>query len=219
VRGLRRLTAVSGIASAVLISFAVFGGTPPGIDDSGGAVLAYAADHRTFILVFFFLDGIAFSLMLLFFAGLRQILAAPQQPERDVWPSAMFASGVAVFTLGIAGQACAAALAFRAGSQTPDAARTLWDLFVVLLGASNLLTIILGIAAAVAIAQNPQLPRWLAIGAGIFAAAHFGAAVSWARSGAFSQTGVFTVVAPLLYLVWLVAVAVVLLRKTTPITA
>jgi hypothetical protein len=211
-RGLRRLTGVSGIVGAVLISTAFFGGTPPGIDDTGRAVLAYAADHRTFVLVFFFLDGIATCLMLLFFAGLRHLLAVPQQPERDVWSSAMFASAVAVFTLGIAGQACATALAFRADSQTPDAARTLWDLFVVLVGASNLLTIILGVAAAVAIALSPQLPRWLAVGAGVFAAAHLGATVSWARSGAFSQTGFFALRAPLLYLVWVIALAVVLLR-------
>lgn len=211
-RGLRRLTGMSGILGAVLISTAFFGGTPPGIDDTGRAVLAYAADHRTFVLVFFFLDGIATCLMLLFFAGLRHLLAVPQQPERDVWSSAMFASALAVFTLGIAGQACATALAFRADSQTPDAARTLWDLFAVLVGASNLLTIILGVAAAVAIALSPQLPRWLAVGAGVFAAAHLGATVSWARSGAFSQTGVFTILAPVLYLAWVVAVAVVLLR-------
>jgi hypothetical protein len=73
-------------------------------------------------------------------------------------------------------------------------------------------TIILGVAAAVAIALGPQLPRWLAVGAGLFAAAHLGATVSWARSGAFSQAGVFTILAPVLYLAWVVAVAGVLLR-------
>src|SRR5213075_214188 len=99
-RGLRRLTGASGIVSAVLISPAFFGGTPPAIDDSGRAMLAYAADHRTFLLVFFFLDGIATCLMLLFFAGLRRLLDASQQPERDVWSSAMFSSAVAVLTLG-----------------------------------------------------------------------------------------------------------------------
>ena len=211
-RGLRRLTALSGIAAVVLISVGLFGGTPPGTDASGRTVLAYAADHRTFLLSFFFLNGIAACFTLLFFAGLRHVLAAPEQPEREVWPSVMFASAVAVFTLGIAGQACTAALAFRADTQTPDAARTLWDLFMVLIGASNLLTIVLGAAAAAAITQSRVLSRWLAIGAAVFALAHLGATVSWARSGAFSQTGVFTVLAPVLYLAWVVAVAVVLLR-------
>jgi hypothetical protein len=210
-RGLRRLIGVSGIVSAVLVSTAFFGGTAPAIDASGRVVLAYAADHRTFLLVFFCLYGIATCLMLLFFTGLRRLLSSPQ-PERDVWPSAMFASAIAVFTLGIAGQASATALAFRADSQTPNSARTLWDLFVALVGASNLLTIILGVATGVAIAQSSQLPRWLAVGAGVFAAAHLGATVSWARSGAFSQTGVFTILAPVTYLAWLVAVSVVLLR-------
>jgi len=214
-RGLLRLTGISGIVSAALVSIGLFGGTPPSTDDSGRAVLVYAADHRTFIIVFFFLLGLATCLMLLFFAGLRQVLAAPQKPERDVWPSTMFASAVAVFTLGIAGQACATALAFRSDAQTPAVARTLWDLFLVLLGASNLLTIILGVAAAVAIAQSPRLPNWLATGAAIFAAAHFGATVSWARSGAFSQTGVFATLAPVLYLVWVVAAGVVLLRSSS----
>ncbi len=215
-RGLRRFVALSGIGSVVLISVGFFGGTPPGMDDSGRTVLAFAADHRTFLLVFFFLLGIATCLTLLFFAGLRRILAVPDRPERDVWASAMFASAVAVFTLGISAQACAAALAFRADTQTPDTARTLWDLFVTLLGASNLLTIVLGAAAALAITQSRNLPGWLGIGAGAFALAHLGATVSWARSGAFSQTGVFSALAPLLYLAWVVAVSVVLLRYRDP---
>lgn len=211
-RGLRRLTAVSGIVSVVLIAAGAFGGTPPQVDDSGRTVLAYAADHRTLILIVFFLFGIATCATLLFFAGLRRVLVVPHQPERDVWASAMFGSAVAVFTLGMAAQACAAALAFRADAQTPDAARTLWDLFTALLGASNLLTIVLGAAAAVAIMQSRALPGWLAIGAGVFALAHLGATVSWARSGTFSQTGIFTLLAPLLYLAWVIAAAVVLLR-------
>jgi hypothetical protein len=211
-RGLRRLTAVSGIVAVVLISSGFFGGTPPGTDDSGRTVLAYATDHRTYLLVFFFVFGIATCFSLLFFAGLRQLLAVPSQPDRDVWPSVMLASAVAVFTLGLAAQACATAVAFRADAQTPDAARTLWDLFMVLLGASNLLTLILGAAAAISLGQSAALPRWLAIGAGAFALAHLGASLSWARSGAFSQTGFFSVLAPLLFLVWIVCGAVVLLR-------
>ena len=83
---------------------------------------------------------------------------------------------------------------------------------MVLLGASNLLTILLGAAAAMAITQTRRLPRWLALGAVAFALTHLGAAVSWARSGAFSQTGVFTVIAPLTFLAWVAAVAVALLR-------
>jgi hypothetical protein len=218
-RGLRRLIGVSGIVSVVLVAVGFFGGTAPEADDSGRAVLAYAVDHRTFVLVFFFLYGIATGLMLLFFAGLRRILAVPDRPERDVWPSAMLASAVAVFTLSIAAYACAAALAFRSDAQTPGGARTLWDLFMALIDGSNLLTIILGVAALVAIVQRRDvLPRWLGIGAGVFALAHLGATVSWARSGAFSQTGVFSVLAPVFYLAWVLALSVVVLR-TEPGTA
>jgi len=207
------LTAVSGIVSVVLVLVGLFGGTPPAADDSGRAVLHYAADHRTFVLVYFAVFGIATCVTLLFFAGLRRVLAMPEFPVRDVWPSAMFASAVAVFTLGIAGQACMAALAYRAPIPSPEAARTTWDLSLVLIGASNLLTIILGVAAAIAIAQSRGLPGWLATAAGVFAAAHFGATVSWARSGAFSPTGVFSILAPILYLAWVLAVSVVLLRQ------
>jgi len=110
---LRRLTAVSSIVSVVLVSVGFFGGTPPAADDSGRAVLHYASHHRTFVLVYFTVFGIATCVTLLFFAGLRRVLAVPEHRERDVWPSAMFASAVAVFTLGIAGQACMAALAFH----------------------------------------------------------------------------------------------------------
>jgi hypothetical protein len=218
--GLRRLTAVSGIVGVVLISVAAFGGTPPAMDDSGRTVLAYAADHRAFILVFFFLEGIATCATLLFFVGLRRILASPDRPERDVWPATMFASAIAVFTLGVAAQACTAALAFRADTQTADAARTLWDLFIVLLGASNLLTIILGIAAAIAIVQSGALPRWLGFSAVVFALGHLAATLSWARSGAFSQTGFFTVLAPALYVLWALAVSIALLRpQSEPVAA
>jgi hypothetical protein len=211
-RGLRRITAVSGLAATVLTAVAFFGGTPPDIQDSGARILDYAADHRTFMLVFFFLFGMASGLLLLFFAGLRRLLATPDRPEVDLWSTTMFGSAIAVFTLGIAGQACATAVAFRADTQTPDGARTLWDLFVVLLGASNLLTVILGVATAVAIAQTSVLPKWLAAGALLFAAAHLGATVSWAHKGAFSQSGVFGVLAPLLFLAWTLAVSIVLLR-------
>jgi hypothetical protein len=44
------------------------------------------------------------------------------------------------------------------------------------------------------------------------AVAHAAAAVSWAREGAFSQTGIFTILAPTLYLLWVVVTAVLLLR-------
>ena len=116
--------------------------------------------------------------------------------------------------------ACSVALAFRSDAQTPGGARTLWDLFVALSGASNLLTIVLGAAALVSIAQRrDMLPRWLAIGAGVFALAHLGATVSWARSGAFSPTGVFSVLAPVLYLAWVLALSVVLLLRIEPGTA
>jgi hypothetical protein len=206
---------VSGIVSVVLVSVGLFGGSPPAADDSGRAVLHYTADHRTFVLVYFTVFGLATCVTLLFFAGLRRVLATPE-PERDVWPSAMFASAVAVFTLGIAGQACMAALAYRAPRPTPEAARTTWDLSLVLIGASNLLTIILGVAAAIAIAQSRALPGWLATAAGVFAVAHFGATVSWARSGAFSPTGVFSILAPILYLAWVLAVSIVLLRERHP---
>jgi hypothetical protein len=106
-----------------------------------------------------------------------------------------------------------AALAFRAPLPTPETARATWDLSLVLVGASNLLTILLGVAAAIAIAQSRALPGWLATAAAVFAVAHFGATVSWARSGAFSPTGVFSILAPILYLAWVMAVSVVLLRQ------
>jgi hypothetical protein len=212
VRGLRQLTGVVGIASVGLIVIAFLGGTPPATDDSGQTVLAYASDHRTLLLVVFFAFGIATCLALLFFAGVRRILATPQEPDHDLWSSAMFGSAIAVFTLGLAGQACTAALAFRADGQSPQMARTLWDLFVVLINASNLVTVLLGVAAAIAIVQTRQLPSWLGVGAAIFAAAHLGATLSWARSGAFSQTGVLPSIAPMFYLAWVLAVSISLLQ-------
>jgi hypothetical protein len=125
----------------------------------------------------------------------------------------MFASSVAVFTLGIAGQACTAALAFRAPTPTPEAARTTWDLYLVLLGASNLLTIILGVTAAIAIAQSRVYP------VGSRSVRESLRSLTWERpshgrrSGAFSPTGVFSLLAPILYLAWVLAVSVVLLRE------
>lgn len=211
---LKRIVGWSGVASVVLIGVALFGGTPPAIDDSGRSVLSYAADHRTFLLVYFFGLGIAICFTLVFFAGLRRIVADPERPELDVWGSVMFGSAVAVFTLGLAGQACTVALAFRAdAAPSAESARTLWDLFVVLMGASNLVTVLLGVAAALAIRLSRLLPNWLAAGAVVVAAAHLAAAASWARSGALSQSGVFTTLAPALYITWVVAVSVVLLRN------
>ena|SRR5436190_7235940 len=112
-RGLRRLTGVAGLATAALISVGFFGGTPPAVDDSGQTVLTYAAGHRTFLLAFFFLFGIGACGALLFFAGLRRVLAVPARPEHDVWPLVMFGSAIAVFGLGIAAQACVTAVARR----------------------------------------------------------------------------------------------------------
>lgn len=210
-RGLRQIIGISGLLSTVLVLVGLLGGTPPGIDDSGQAVLDYAHDHRAFIITFCFLFGIATCLTLVFFGGLRKLLASPE-PTRDVWPSVMFGSAIVVFTFGLAAQAAAAALAFRSPAHTPETARTLWDLFVVLLNASNLATIVLGVAAAIATLQSSVLPRWTGYLAVLFALAHFGATVSWARDGAFSQTGAFPTLAPLVYLVWVVAVSIVLLR-------
>jgi hypothetical protein len=105
--------------------------------------------------------------------------------------------------------------AHRAGDDVPD---VLSDLISHDLAALDPpARVVLGAAAAIATLQSSVLPRWTGYLAVLFAFAHFGATVSWARDGAFSQTGAFPTLAPLVYLVWVVAVSIVLLRARDPI--
>jgi len=56
------------------------------------------------------------------------------------------------------------------------------------------------------------LPRWIGWSSFVVALAHLVATLSLARDGAFSPTGAFGQAPGFLYLVWMLAASVVLLR-------
>ncbi len=209
---LYRLTALAGIASVVLaaVAFALFGNAPA-TDASGQAVLTYVATNRVQVLAFVYLFGLSVALMLCFMTGLRALLRdAHQQAEPlatlglvggVVWVSVGY--GILLFIL---------ALAFRAG-RDPLLARLLADLGALTANLSGFPTAVNMTAFGAALLLTGFLPRWVAWLACVVALAHLVSAAAYAQEGLLSPSLLPSMVAPLLYYLWVIVVSVILWRR------
>jgi hypothetical protein len=159
---LRRLLAMSGVVSPVLIALAFFvvSGSTPDEKASAAKVVSFYHDHQTSNRVAALMVAIGGVLLVLFAARLRELLG-DGTPDGGILPSAAFGGAV----IAAAGAAFMAAVHFalvQAGQHGfAEPAQTLNvlddnDFFVLLAG----LTVFF-IAAGIAIVRRPQLPRWL----------------------------------------------------------
>jgi hypothetical protein len=199
-------------ATVVLVVGAVILGSTPKSNDAADTTLQFTSDHRGRLLVGVWVVGLGMVLSLVFVIGLSMAVSRVANGGR-IWPTIVLAGGVATFTLGIAAFAFVSSAAYRSESLSADTARSMWDLYATMLNASNQMTILLSVAVGVMVLAGDALPRWIGWSSFIVAAAHLVATLSLARSGAFSPTGVFGQSAAFIFLVWMLATSITLLRR------
>ena len=207
------VAAWSGLAATVFIAVgAGMLGSAPKSDDLAATALEFTQDHRGRLLASMWLLGYGFALALVFVIGLT-IVARRSTGIADQWPTIALSMGIATFTLAAAALACISSAAYRSDNLEADSARLMWDLFSAITNMSNIMTIFLSAAIGVMILAGDALPRWIGWSSFFVAAAHLVASVSLARDGALSPTGTGGQAAGFIYLLWMLASSVALVRK------
>jgi hypothetical protein len=212
-----KVGASAGIVAAVLLILGfVFGpsGAPPGFDDSAQEVRSFIRDNHGELQAQVAL-GLATLAAFAWFLG--SVFYRLRAAERDARLSAVALVGGLVLVIGAAiGISAQAAAVYHADSLDANTVRGLWDLsvfgflfftvgFAVLAAASGALAI-----------RTKVLPDWLCVYTVLAAVYAFvvGVVGSFSETGAFSPSdGVLGLIAFLVFILWLLAMGVTLVRE------
>jgi hypothetical protein len=212
-----KLGASMGIVSAVLLILSfIFGpGEPPGFDETAGQVRSFLQEERGAVqaaVAFQFAALVAFT----WFLGSIFYRLRDAEPDAARLSVAALAGGVLVTAGGLVGSAGGGAAVYHVDTLGADAVLALWDLsvfgflfflagFTVLAGATGMLAL-----------RTGTLPSLLG-GYSLLAGAYgliVGVIGTFSETGAFSPSdGALGLIAFLLFLVWLLAMGVVLVRE------
>lgn len=212
-----KVGASAGIVAAVLLILGfVFGpsGPPPGFDDSAREVQAFIQDNHGKLqaqVAFGFATIFAFTW---FLGSIFYRLRAAEPAAR--LSAVALAGGVILVVGAMTGSGAQAAAVYHADSLDANTVRALWDLSVF-----GFLFFTVGFAviaaASGALAVRAQaLPNWLCFYSVLAAVYAFvvGLVGSFSETGAFSPSdGVLGLIAFLLFIVWLLAMGVTLVRE------
>lgn len=219
-----RLTAAAalGVALLYLISVPVGSlGSLPASDASGADVLRFFSEHRDGLLVALVLNGIAWcALMPAAFAGLRALLGG--RDKRDgvagrgstAATVALVCAGVEAALIGVA-LTFGALAAYAAPSLGGELAKVLGDGLAVATDASAWPTVPCVLALAICARRSGTLGVAVPAVAVVVAVLHAIAAISFARSGALSPSGI-ALAAPPAFAILMACVGIVLLRRAAP---
>lgn len=204
------------VAAALLILSFVVGpsGTPPGFEDSAGEVQAFIRDNHGELQAQVAL-GFATLFAFAWFLGSVFYRLRPAEPAARLSVVAL-AGGLVLIIGATIGTVAQAATTYHAASLDANTVRGLWDLsvfgflffmvgFALLAGASGALAI-----------HARALPNWLCFYSVLAAAYAFvvGLVGSFSETGAFSPSnGALGLVAFLLFIVWLLAMGITLVRE------
>jgi hypothetical protein len=210
-----RLTAAAalGVALLYLISMPVGSlGSLPASDASGAEVLGFFSEHRDGLLVALVLNGIAWcALMPAAFAGLRALLGERGGTAATV---ALVCAGVEAALIGVA-LTFGAIAAYAAPSLGGEEAKVLGDGLAVATNASAWPTVPCVLALAICARRSGTLGIAVPAVAVAVAVLHAIAAISFARSGALSPSGI-ALAAPPAFAILMACVGVTLLRRAAP---
>jgi hypothetical protein len=206
-----RLTAGAALGVALLYLLSVPIGSLsslPASDAAGMTVLRFFSEHRDGLLVALALNGVAWcALMPAAFAGLRGLFGERGGTAATV---ALVCAGVEAALIGVA-LTFGAVLAYAAPGLSPELAKVLGDGFGLATNASAWPTVPCVIAFAIAARRAHAISAPVSIVAGIVALLHVVAALGFARSGAFSPSGI-ALAAPPAFAILMACVGVTLLR-------
>jgi hypothetical protein len=204
-------------AAAALVIGAVSFGSSPAADDSAADTLAFTVEHRGRLLAAMTVLGFAMALTLAFLVGLW-VLVRSRGSATELWSSIAVTTGVGALVLGGASLSFVTAAAYRGDAAGAETVRSLWDLYLAMIVASNILTVLSSVGFALAILAHDVLPRWAGWASLVVAAAHLVASVTLARSGVFSPTGALSLAAGFAFLVWMGALSLTLVRTRSVAT-
>lgn len=216
-----KVGASAGIVAALLLILSfVFGPSdaPPGFNDSAREVQEFILDNHGKLqaqVAFGFATIFAFT----WFLGAVFYRLRPAEPAARLSVAAL-AGGIVLVVGAVIGSAGQAATAYHADSLDANTVRALWDLttFCFLFFMAGLA--VLAGATGVMGVRYGALPSWLAsysllVGAYAFVVGLVG---SFSETGAFSPSdGALGLIAFLFFIVWLLAMGIVLYRKPLPL--
>jgi hypothetical protein len=213
----RRYDAATGIGFAVL---AVVGlllpGAPPKADDSSEKIATFFTDHRSDILTSNLVLGVAAVLFLWFLGTLRSYLRAAEGGEGRL-SAAAFGGGVAGIALLLAGLGLLNGIAFKlADGQAPDPAltRAFFDASSAVLVMVAFGFAVFFAAASCSGARSGALPSWAFwTGSAVAVIQLISGLALVAKSGFFATGGAMGFIAPLVGVVWVVAVSVLIMQR------
>jgi len=210
--GVRRLTAASGLAAAVLVAVGALlvPSDPPGFDALPEQVVRWTLDDRRRLLVGSVVIAVGLALLVVFYAGLRAMVGRAEGAPA-LLATVGYASFLVVIALALVGVGFAQVQAFAALDGSPDTVRTLHEARIIMVNLSAAPTIVSAVAFAVVMVRTSFPARWLGWGSALVALAHVPALLALSRSGAFSPTGGLAQLGPLVFLVWVLCVSVALL--------
>ncbi len=215
----RRVTAGSGIAAAILVSVGALLGPsdPPGFDALPEQVVRWTLDDRRRLLVGSVIVAAGLAALVAFYAGMRAMIGRAEGPPAML-ATVGYASFLVVIALGLVGVGFAEVLAFAARDGSPDTVRTLHEARFVMVNLSAAPTIVSAIAFAMVMVRTGYPARWLGWGSALVALAHVPALLALSRTGTFSPTGGLAQLGPFVFLVWVLCVSVTLLvgRRELP---
>jgi hypothetical protein len=215
-RARERLAAVSGFVALAVAAVAVgFERAAPDPDQSPVEVVDFYVRNHMELLTQSLLFVISSGIFLWFLGGLRTFLSTVEgEPAR--LSSVAYAAGIAwiVVTLGVQAPQIALARAAAGGDLQPQVAVVVNDLGLALATIADIPVAALIAAVAVLSLRANGLPAWLGWLSVLAATAHL---IAWcgilARSGPLAPGGWATFVSYPVFVVWLIAVATVMLTR------
>jgi hypothetical protein len=212
-----KVGASAGIVTAVLLilSFVVGpSGSPPGFDDSALEVKEFIQDNHGELQA---QVALGFATLFAFTWFLGSVFYRLRAAEPAARLSVVAVAGGLVLIIGATiGTAAQAAATYHVASLDPNSVRALWDLSVFgFLFFAIGFAVLAGAAGALAIHAR-ALPNWLCYYTVLAAAYAFvvGVVGSFSETGAFSPSdGGLGLLAFLLFIVWLLAMGITLVRE------
>jgi hypothetical protein len=209
-----RLAALSGFAALAVAAVAVgFERAVPNPDQSPGEVVDFYVRNQHELLAQSVLFVISAGIFLWFLAGLHSYLRGVEG-EPPWLSSAAYAAGIAWIVVNLCVLAPQIALARSAGDLRPQVAVVVNDLGLALATIADVPVAAMVAAVAVMSLRGNGLPVWLGWLSLLVAATHLIAFCGIATvGGPLAPGGLVTFLVYPLFVVWLAAMAVVLLRR------
>jgi hypothetical protein len=211
----------AGIAWVVLLVIGNLVQTaPPNASDSAQKVTSYFVDHRSGILLGQFMVGLGAIVFVLFLVALASYFRRTDGTLR-ILPAAIVGAGVWTLAVGILDGSITTALAYGVAKEGgPAVVHAFWRLFVVAATWRGYTVAALFTAIAAAGLRTRSVPRWVGATAAVLALAQVVRPLGlYASSGPFEPLGAFSTISFLLDGVWVLAVSILLLRRSAPASA